>query len=183
MIEIVLAVAGAAVLLWGILIYNRLVKRKNHVLEAWSGIEVQLKRRHSLIPNLVEAVKAYGEYEQNVLTLVTELRSNSHKKDSVSERAVAESTLSRSIRQLIAVAEAYPELKASDSFMNLQKNLTEIEEQIQYARRYFNATVRDLNILVQSFPSRLIASLFHFIEVDYFEIELATERTAPEMKF
>jgi LemA protein len=183
MTETVLILLSVTVLIWGIVTFNRLVKRKNHVLEAWSGIEVQLKRRHSLIPNLVEAVKAYSQYEQNVLTLVTELRSQQHSKASVSERAAAESALSRSIRQLIAVAEAYPELKASDSFINLQQNLTGVEEQIQYARRYFNATVRELNILVQSFPSRLIASLFKYTEADYFEIELAIERVSPEVKF
>lgn len=174
---IVLALAGL-VLLWGIVIYNRLVRRKHHVLEAWSGIDVQLKRRASLIPSLVETVKSYARFEQDTLTRVTAERTGS-----VGERAAAEAEITRGLAQLIAVAENYPALKASEHFLDLQKNLSGIEEHIQYARRYYNATVRELNILIQSFPSRLIARPLAFREAEYFEVPLATQRESPEMKF
>ncbi len=177
MASIILGVLAAALLLSVVLIYNRLVARKNHVLEAWSGIDVQLKRRHSLIPSLVEVVKAYGRYEQDVLERVTAQRGDGN----VAGRAAAENALSHSLRTLFAVAEAYPDLKANASYLDLQRNLTEIEEQIQYARRYYNGTVRELNILIQSFPSNLVAGPFGFRQADYFEIELATQREAPEL--
>lgn len=182
MASIIIGVLAAALLLWAVLIYNRLVARKNHVLEAWSGIDVQLKRRHSLIPSLVEVVKAYGRYEQDVLKQVTAQRAGAGDGGNVAGRAAAESALSQSLRTLFAVAEAYPDLKANASYLDLQRNLTEIEEQIQYARRYYNGTVRELNILIQSFPSNLIAGPFGFKQADYFEIELATQREAPEVK-
>jgi LemA protein len=170
-----------ALAIWGIILYNRFVRRRNQVLEAWSGIDVHLKWRHSLIPNLVDAVKAYAGYEERLLTRLTELRSAQQPK-TVSERGAAESALSQTIRGLVAVAEAYPNLKASESFLELQRAIAEVEEQIQYARRYYNGTVRELNVLVESFPSNLIAQLFHFRPAEYFEIELATQREPPELK-
>lgn len=178
MSEIAAVAVLATVLLWGMVTYNRFVRRRNHVLEAWSGIDVQLKRRHDLIPKLVDTVKAYARYEQDLLVRLATTRTGD-----LAQRASAESQLSRAIRHLFAVAEAYPELKANQSFLGLQRNLSEIEEQIQYARRYYNATVRELNVLVQSFPSNLVARLFRFAQATYFEIELVTQRAAPELGF
>jgi LemA protein len=174
MLPTLTALLGLA-LLWAIVTYNRLVRRKHHVFEAWSGIDVQLKRRHSLIPGLAEAVKAYARFEQDTLTRVTAQRTQS-----VAERIAAESEISQGLARLIAVAEGYPALKANENFLDLQRNLSEVEEQIQYARRYYNATVRELNILIQSFPSRLIARPLGFRESEYFEISLATQRESPE---
>jgi Uncharacterized conserved protein len=175
--EAMLAVIALAVLAGMVVIYNRLVARKNHVLEAWSGIDVQLKRRHDLIPKLVEAVKAYGHYESGLMEAVTRLRGAGQGGD-----LAAENGLSRSLRQLLAVVENYPELKASQLYLDLQAQLSDAEEQIQYARRYYNGTVRELNILVQSFPSNLVAKLFGYRTMDYFEIELATQRESPEIE-
>jgi LemA protein len=173
--------AGAiflAIVFYGIALFNRLVARRNHVLEAWSGIDVQLKRRHDLLPKLVEVAKAYGRYEQATIQGVTEARSAGYG----AARREAENGLTRGLRQLFALAEAYPELKANESYLDLQRQVSETEEQIQFARRYFNGAVRELNILVESFPSNLVAGLFRFRPAEYFEIELATQRESPELK-
>jgi len=175
------AAAGLVTLLYGIVAYNRLVARRNHVLEAWSGIDVQLKRRHDLLPQLVEVVKAYTRFEQQTLFDVTRARSDGTA--DAAERRRAENTLSGSLRQLLAVAEAYPDLKANSSYLDLQQQISTAEEQIQYARRYYNGTVRELNVLVQSFPSNIVAQLFGYTVMDYFEIELATQRASPELEF
>jgi LemA protein len=174
-----LAAALAALLLWGIVLYNRLVARRNHAREAWSGIDVQLKRRHDLLPKLVEAVKAYAGYERTVLREGVDARAGAPS----AERAAAENALTGRLRDLLAVVEAYPDLKASRGYLDLQAQISEAEEQIQYARRYFNGTVRELNILVDSFPSNLVARLFGFGHMDYFEIELATRRASPALPF
>ena len=163
---------------WAVSVYNRLVARRNHVREAWSGIEVQLKRRHDLIPKLVEVAKAYGRYESSVLTDVTRLRAE----EKPAERARMENALTDSLRKVLAVAENYPDLKASQIYRDLLAQLSDTEEQIQYARRYFNGTVRELNILVESFPSNLVARAFRYETQEYFEIELATQREAPEIR-
>jgi len=175
------AAAGLLALCYGIVIYNRLVARRNHVLEAWSGIDVQLKRRHDLLPQLVEVVKAYTRFEQQTLLDVTRVRSEATA--DAAERRRAENALSGSLRQLLAVAEAYPDLKANSSYLDLQQQISAAEEQIQYARRYYNGTVRELNVLVQSFPSNLVARIFRYAVMDYFEIELATQRASPELEF
>jgi len=173
----------ALVALWAAAIFNRLVRNRNLVLEGWSGIDVQLKRRYDLIPNLVETVKGYAGHEKETLAKVIELRNSASRAQTASEKAPIENMLTQTLRQLFALAEAYPDLKANQNFLDLQARLTEIEEQIQFARRYYNGTARDMNILVQSFPSNIIARSFGFTEVDYFEIELATEREAPRVKF
>jgi len=176
----IIALAFAtAVLLFSILTYNRLVARKNHVLEAWSGVDVQLKRRHDLLPKLVDVVKAYGHYEQQVLHDLTGLRAVRNQEGR--QRSQAENAITGSLRQLFALAEAYPDLKANTSYLDLQNQISTVEEQIQYARRYLNGSVRELNILVESFPSNLIARLFHFATMDYFEIDLATQREDPKI--
>lgn len=176
---ILLLGAQAALLLWGIILFNRLVARRNHAREAWSGIDVQLKRRHDLLPKLVEAVKAYAGFERQVLRESVEARSGRPP----AERAAAENALTGRLRELLAVVEAYPDLKASNSYLDLQRQITEAEEQIQYARRYYNGTVRELNILVDSFPSNVVARLFGYAHMDYFEIELATQRDSPALPF
>lgn len=161
-------------------IYNRFIKRQNVVKEAWSGIDVQLKRRHNLIPNLVETVKGYGKHETKVLTDLTRLRTGSQ---DAAERGTQEQQISLAIRELLAVAEQYPNLKASQNFLDLQDNLDEIETEIQHARRFYNGAVRDLNVLVESFPSNLIANYFNFQSAEFFELDPAVPRAVPEVKF
>ena len=176
---------GAVVLLlgWGIAIYNRLVRRKNLVEEGWSGIDVQLKRRANLIPNLIETVRGYMGHERDLLTKVTELRSQTMGASTPGEKGVLEGQLSRSLANLFAVAENYPELKANENFQQLQDQLAEIEDQIQMARRYYNGATRDLNITIESFPSNLVAGLFRFIQAGFFEIDDDADRAVPEVKF
>ena len=169
--------------LWAVAIFNKLVKNRNLVLEGWSGIDVQLKRRYDLIPNLVETVKGYAGHEREVLARVVELRNSAASAQTATEKAPIENMLTQTLRQLFALAEAYPDLKANQNFLDLQGQLSEIEEQIQFSRRYYNGTARDMNILVQSFPSNIIANSFGFKMADYFEIELATERETPKVEF
>lgn len=178
-----IALLVAAVLLpgWAVITFNRLVRLRNLVREAWSGIDVQLKRRHDLVPNLVEVVRDYGEYEEDLLTEVARLRSRAVDAAGVPRQADAEKGLSRGLRSLFAVAEDYPDIKANRSFLQLQQDLSEVEDQIQYARRYYNGTVRDLNNRVESFPDMLVARLCGFQSAEFFEIEYATERAVPEV--
>ncbi|MCK5364010.1 MAG: LemA family protein [Gammaproteobacteria bacterium] len=170
-----------AFLVWGVFIYNRLVGDKNRVLSAWSDIDVQLKRRHDLIPKLVDAVRHYAAYESATLTEVTELRARSRQSDSIAEIGGVESQLAGRVRDLVALAEDYPDLKADDAFLTLQKDLTDVENTIQYARRYYNGAVRMLNTRIDSFPDTLVAGMFRFIKADYFEIDDATERESPPL--
>ena len=165
-------------LAWGVWTFNRLVRNRNLVNEAWAGIDVQLQRRYELVPNLVATVKGYKRHESGVLERVTRLRAQPEM--ATAERASQESGLSRSIGRLFAVAEDYPDLKASEGFRQLHSSLVEIEEQLQYARRYYNGSVRNNNNLVEGFPSMLIARIFGFHLAVFFEIELASQRQAPE---
>jgi len=169
----------AAVLVWGIFIYNRLVGDKNRVLSAWSDIDVQLKRRHDLIPKLVDAVKGYAAYESATLAEVTELRSRSEQSGNIAEIGGVETQLAGRVRHLVALAEDYPDLKADDAFLALQKDLADVENTIQYARRYYNGAVRMLNTRIDSFPDTLVARMFRFISADYFELDDATDRESP----
>ena len=169
--------------LGAITIYNKLVTNKNLVAEGWSGIDVQLKRRHDLIPNLIETVKGYMGHERGVLDQVTELRTKSQAAQGVADKARVEGAMGAALANLFAVAENYPDLKASQNFLDLQKSLADIEEQVQLARRYYNGTARNYNILIQSFPSNLMASAFGFTAVEYFEIEDAAERAVPKVAF
>jgi LemA protein len=168
------------VLTWAAWTYNRLVRARNQVNEAWAGIDVQLQRRYDLVPGLLETVKGYMKHESRVLERVTRLRGDPGMQ--TSERADQESGLSRSIGRLFALAEDYPELKASEGFSQLHNSLVEIEEQLQYARRYYNGSVRDNNNLVESFPATIIAGLFQFDSAAFFEIELASQRAAPQIR-
>jgi len=167
-------------LAWAVWAYNRLVKNRNQVNEAWAGIDVQLQRRYDLVPNLLATVKGYMKHESGVLERVTHLRGNPEM--ALDERADKESGLSRSIGRLFAIAEDYPDLKASEGFAQLHDSLVRIEEHLQFARRYYNGSVRDNNNLVEGFPSMIIAKAFGFKGATFFEIELASQRTAPEIK-
>lgn len=180
---IVLAVAVAVVLL-GAVLYNRLVRRQQMANEGWSGIDVQLKRRADLIPNLVTTVQGYAGHERALFDEIARLRTEAGRirEDDVTARAKAETKLGSAVGQLIALAEAYPDLKASENFGKLQTELAKVEDELQMARRYYNGAVRNLNILVESFPSNFIAQLFSFRLRDYFEID-DRDRAVPQVAF
>jgi LemA protein len=180
---IVILIVIALVAFWLIGIYNKLVRNKNLVAEGWSGIDVQLKRRTDLIPNLLESVKGYMKHERELLSEVTRLRAESLKITDVLAKSQVENALSRSLANLFAVAENYPDLKANQNFLDLQRQLGEIEDQIQMSRRYYNGTVRNLNILIESFPSNLVAKKFNFSQANFFELEDEAERAVPQVKF
>ncbi|MCA9399148.1 MAG: LemA family protein [Candidatus Omnitrophica bacterium] len=167
----------------GIYFYNKLVRLKMNMKEAFSGIDIQLKRRHNLIPNIVETVKGYSRHESELLESVTRMRSELQGQTAPGRDIPKENDLSKSLKSIFALVEAYPDLKADKNFRQLQENLIEIEDQLQYARRYYNGTIRDYNILVQSFPSNLIANTFNFTKEEFFEIEYATERKTPDVQF
>jgi len=174
-----------AIALYAIVIYNALVKARQMVREAWSGIDVQLKRRADLIPNLIDTVKGYAAHEKETLAEVTQMRTRAQGVPSsdVAGRAVAEGMLSQALGKLFAVAEAYPDLKANENFLDLQQSLDKLETEIQMARRYYNGAARDLNVKVESFPSNFVASTFKFEQADYFEIENDADRAVPEVDF
>ena len=173
----------AILLLFLIMSYNNLIKNKNMVAEGWSSIDVQLKKRSNLIPNILSSVKGYMSHEKNLLGEITEMRSQSVAANNVIDQGKAESSLSGSLMNLFAVAENYPELKANENFLDLQKQLQEIEDDIQMARRYYNGTVRNNNVLVESFPTNLVANAFSFEKADFFEIEDQKVREVPKMEF
>ena len=178
---ILLLIAGALVFL--AVMYNSLVGLRVRADSAWSDIDVQLKRRHDLIPNLVETVKGYAGHEKSTFENVTKFRSMAMQATGPAERAQAEGQLTMALKSLFAVAENYPQLRASENFSSLQKSLAEIEDNLQNARRYYNAVVRDLNTTIQSFPSNLVAGMFGFQPRAFFELEAAAEREAPAVKF
>jgi LemA protein len=176
-------VVTAGLVVWIIALYNGLVRKRNMVEEAWSGIDVQLKRRTYLIPNLVTSVKGYAAHEEGTLEEVVRLRGQAQNAQGVAETAQAQGLLGAALGRLFALAESYPDLKANTTFIQLQSTLEEIEEQIQLARRYYNGAVRELNIAVESFPSNLVASRFGFSKAEFFELEDAAERTVPTVAF
>jgi len=163
--------------------YNRLVRLRMRSKEAWSDIDVQLKRRYDLIPNLIETVKGYAAHEKEVFQEVTDARAKAMGATSVDEKAKAENALSQTLKSLFAVSENYPDLKASQNFLALQTELADTEDKIQAARRFYNANVRDLNIAIESFPSNIFALVFSFKRMDLFEIEEAAQRQAPKVQF
>ena len=181
---IVLAIAVALVV-YVIYIYNRLVATRQMSEEAWSGIDVQLKRRSDLVPNLIATVKGYASHERGVFEEVTELRTRAQAvpPGDVEARAKAESALSLGLGRLLAVAENYPDLKASVNFLELQQELANLESEIQMARRYYNGAVRNLNTMVESFPSNFVANQFRFEKREYFEIEEPGDRAVPKVTF
>lgn len=183
---ILLVVIGLVVLvaLFAWVTYNALVKFKLQADESWSGITVQLKRRADLIPNLVEAVKGYAAHESGVFEKVTEARANVVNATGVKETAAAEGELQGALKSLFAVAENYPQLKASDNFMQLQAEVTDTEDKIQAARRFYNAAVRELNTRIQMFPNNLFAGMFGFTSREFFEVEDQAAIEKPvEVKF
>ena len=184
MIIWVILVVAAAILLLGIVLYNRLVRTQQMASEGWSGIDVQLKRRSDLIPNLVTTVQGYATHERALFDEIARLRTEAGRirDDDVAARAKAETQLSSAVGKLIALAEAYPDLKASENFGKLQAELAKVEDELQMARRYYNGAVRNLNVMVESFPSNLVAGLFGFRLRDYFEID-DRDRAVPQVGF
>ncbi len=177
---VILAIAGL-VLVWGIWTFNRLVRHRNYVREGWSGIDVQLKRRAELVPNLIEIAESYRVHEKNVLTRVTELRGESVKTDGIAQRGEVEGRLAGALVELFGVVENYPELKASDVYINLHDELVEVEDHLQMARRYFNGTVRNLNNVVEMFPSSLIAAMFRFARGEFFQLDDPSQAAVPQV--
>lgn len=177
---IIVAVLGYAVYL-----YNSLVRNRQLTQEGWSGIDVQLKRRADLIPNLLETVKGYMTHERETLEAVTNARAAAQAGANAppEERAKLEGALTGALGRLLAVAEAYPDLKANSTFLDFQQALQGVEDEIQLARRYYNGAVRNLNVAVESFPSAIIANMFKFTKAEYFELENAADRAVPTVKF
>ena len=173
----------AAFILWLVVAYNRFIVFGTRIKEAWSDIDVQLKRRHDLIPNLVETVKGYAAHESRVFEKVTEARTRAIGATSAQDKAEKENALSGTLKTLFAVAENYPELKANANFLDLQREIADTENKIQAARRFYNSNVRDLNILAESFPSNLIAGVFGFKKQEFFELAGANEREPAPVKF
>ncbi len=168
-IYIILGVILVTVL-WAIFVYNGLVSLRNRVKEAWSDIDVQLKRRYDLIPNLVETVKGYAAHERQLLEKVTEARTKAMGAQTVQEHAEAENMLSSTLKTLFAVVESYPQLQAAGNFLELQRELRDTEDKIQAARRFYNGNVRDLNIKIERFPESAVAGIFDFQKMEFFEI-------------
>jgi len=169
--------------LWALLNYNALVRLRNHCKESWSNVDTELKRRYELIPNLVEAVKGYAKHERGALEAVIQARSRAlASTGSPDSQARDENALVGSLKQLFAVAEGYPDLKASENFLQLQKELANTEDRIQAARRFFNANVRDLNTRIEVFPSNLIAGPFGFSPQEYFQIESLELQEPPRVE-
>lgn len=173
------------VALYAVMVYNGLVKSRQMTEEAWSGIDVQLKRRADLIPNLIETVKGYAAHEKSTFEEVVELRNRAQAVPAgdVAGRAAAEGLLGQALGRIVALAEAYPELQANENFMELHRSLDTIEGEIQMSRRYYNGAARDLNVKVDSFPSNLVANQFGFSKAGYFEIANDADRAVPTVKF
>ncbi|MDV3592515.1 hypothetical protein CMU87_08490 [Elizabethkingia anophelis] len=171
------------VLLYGVSVYNKLVKFRNLVQEAWSSIDVMLKKRYDLIPNLVETVKGYATHERETLDSVTQARTMAKNAGSVQEKEAAEKNLNQAMMNLFAVAEQYPDLKANTNFQQLQNELSSLESDIEKSRRYYNGTVRENNTLVESFPSNIIANMYKFEKAPFFELQNTAEREVPSVKF
>jgi LemA protein len=179
----IVAAIAAVIVIYLIVVFNRLVRQRNVVREGWSGIDVQLKRRTDLVPNLVEIVKGYASHERSLFEEIASRRAASVAASDVGGQANAERALSGSLGKLIAVAEAYPDLKANQNFLELQKQLAEVEDNIQMARRYYNGAVRNLNISIQSFPDVIVARSLGFREEPFFELESRAEAAAPQVGF
>ena len=175
---IVVVLAG-----WFILTYNGLITLRNRTDEAWSDIDVQLKRRYDLIPNLVNTVKGYASHESGVFQKVTEARSKAMSAETPHDKAEAENMLSGTLKSLFAVVEAYPELKANANFAKLQDELSDTENKIQASRRFYNGNVRDFNTKLQVFPTNMVGNMLGFKKYEFFEVGSEAERAAPEVKF
>ena len=183
MIGLVILGLIVAVILFFVGIYNGLIRLRNTSEQAWSDIDVQLKRRHDLVPNLVETVKGYASHEKDTLEEVIKARNMAVGASGPAESGQSENFLTSALKSLFALSESYPDLKANENFLELQTELSEIEEKIQMARRYYNAVVRDLNTKIESVPSNIVANSFGFTKKDYFELESAAEKAVPEVSF
>ena len=185
MIGWIVVIVILAVAAYFVIAYNSLVSNRQLSQEGWSGIDVQLKRRADLIPNLLETVKGYMSHERETLEAVTNARAAAQagSAGTPEQRAALEGQLSGALGRLMAVAEAYPDLKANTTFLEFQAALQKVEDELQLARRYYNGTARNLNVAVQSFPSSIVASLFHFSTAQYFEIDNPADRAVPQVKF
>jgi len=172
-----------AILLWLIGVYNALVRLNNKTKEAWSDIDVQLKRRHDLIPNLVETVKGYAKHESGTFEKVTQARANALSAQTPGQKAEAENVLSGALKSLFAVAESYPELKASENFSSLQNDLRDTEDKISSSRRFYNGNVRDFNTKIETFPNNVVAGMLKFKKYEFYEVAEAKERENVEVKF
>jgi LemA protein len=171
---VIILIIVAIIVLWVVFTYNRLITLRNRAKEAWADIDVQLKRRYDLIPNLVEIVKGYAVHEKSVLEDVTRARTkaiSAEQSGDPQKIAETENFLAGTLKTLFAVAENYPDLKASENFLELQRELQDTEDKIQAARRFYNTNVRDLNIMIESFPANIVANLFRFSKMNFFEIE------------
>ncbi|OGD68703.1 hypothetical protein A3I18_01335 [Candidatus Campbellbacteria bacterium RIFCSPLOWO2_02_FULL_35_11] len=171
---IILGVVVVAIV-WLVAIYNGFVALKNRTEEAWADIDVQLKRRYDLIPNLVDTVKGYMTHERETFEKITQARNMAMNTQGIENQAKSENMLTGALKSLFAVAESYPDLKANQNFLELQKELSDTENKIQSARRFYNANVRDLNIKIETFPSNIIANMFNFIKREFFELEEGSE--------
>lgn len=171
------------ILLWIVAMYNRLISLRNRTDESWSDIDVQLKRRYDLIPNLVETVKGYAKHEREAFENVTKARSAAMGAQTPHDKAVAENALSQTLKSIFAIAEAYPDLKASANFAKLQDELSDTENKIQASRRFYNANVRDFNIAQQTFPTNLLAQMFGFKPREFFEVEGEAAKQPVAVKF
>ncbi len=169
--------------IYGVGVYNKLVRKRSMMEEGWSGIDVQLKKRYDLIPNLIETVKGYAKHEQETLNQVIEARNTALKAEGIKAQTNAENQLNSALANVFALSEAYPDLKANTNFIQLQDQLSAIEGDIEKSRRYYNATVRENNIMVESFPSNIVANIAGFNLGEFFEIEEASQRATPQVKF
>lgn len=170
-IGLILLIIIAVVVLWMIAVYNGLIRLKNRVDEAWSDIDVQTKRRYDLIPNLINTVKGYAAHEKQLFENVTEARTRAMSAGTAADKAQAENALSQTLKSLFAVAENYPDLKANQNFLELQRELTDTEDKIQAARRFYNGNARDFNIKIEVFPNNIIAGMLKFTKREFFEAE------------
>ncbi len=182
MLGLIILIPVVLIALWLVMVYNGLITSKNRVSEAWSDIDVQLKRRYDLIPNLVNTVKGYAKHEEGVFTKVTEARSQAMQAGTPAEHAKAEGMLSQSLKSLFAVAEAYPDLKANTGFTQLQSELVDTEDKIQASRRFYNGQARDFNTKLQVFPTNMIANSLNFKAVDFFEAPAGSD-AVPNVQF
>jgi LemA protein len=179
---IIIIIILAVLVLWAVMIYNGLIRLKNRVDEAWSDIDVQLKRRYDLIPNLVNTVKGYAAHERELFEKVTEARTRAMGAGTAEDKAKAENALSGTLKSLFAVAENYPDLKANQNFLELQRELTDTEDKIQASRRFYNGNVRDFNTKIEVFPNNIFAKILNFAKREFFEAE-GGEKEAVKVEF
>lgn len=179
----VIVIAAVGLVGYVLVAYNSLIRQRNQARESWSDIDVQLKRRYNLIPNLIETVKGYAAHEREAFESVTRARARALGAQSPGDKAQAENALTSTLKTLFAVAEAYPDLKANVNFLELQRELSDTENKIQAARRFYNTTVRDYNTAIESVPTNIVANIFSFKKEEFFELEEEAARNVPKVEF